>query len=117
MTTPVVTAVAIPFPAGVAAVDLTTHGALLAVALSAGQSAPGAVLTINVAVDQATPADYQPVMVNSAPGGVYPRVLQIPIGLGGYFPIPLDVQNLLAKIQLQVQNAGAATSVSIVTTT
>lgn len=117
MTTPVVTAVAIPFPAGVAAVDLTTHGALLAVALSAGQSAPGAILTINVAVDQATPTDYQPLMINSAPGGVYPRALQIPIGLGGYFPIPLEAQNLLAKIQLQVQNAGANTSVSIVTTT
>lgn len=117
MALPVITAVAIPFPAGVAAVDLTTHGALLAVALSAGQTAPGAMLTINIAVDQATPADYQPVMVNSAPGGVYPRPLQIPVGLGGYFAIPAEAQNLPAKIQLQLQNAGAASSVSIVTTT
>lgn len=117
MTLPVVTAVAIPFPAGVAAVDLTTHGALLGVFLTDGQVAPEAVLTVSVAANQAGPANYQPVMVNSAPGGVYPRPLQIPVGLGGYFPIPAEAQNLPAKIQLQLQNAGAASSVSIVTTT
>jgi hypothetical protein len=100
----------------VANVALNAAGAaLLGVFLTAGQNAPDAVLTINVAADQATPADYQPLMVNSAPGGVYPRALQIPIGLGGYFPIPAECQNLPAKIQLQVQNAGAATNVSIVT--
>lgn len=102
----------VPFPAGVAAATLT--GALLAVALAPGFSAPDATLTINVPIDQSTPADYQPVMVNSSPGGVYPRALVIPIGLGGYFPLPSECQNLPANIQVQVQNAGAAVSVSLI---
>lgn len=102
----------VPFPAGVAAATLT--GALLAVALAPGFTAPGATLTIGVPIDQSTPTDYQPLMVNSAPGGVYPRPLVIPIGLGGYFPIPLEAQNLPANIQVQVQNAGATVSVSLV---
>jgi len=110
---PVVTAVSVPFPAGVAAATLA--GALYGVMFDATQNAPEAVLTINVATNQATPTDYEPVMVNSAPGGVYPRPLQIPIGQGGFFPLPPEAQNLPAKIQLQVQNAGAAVSVQLVT--
>lgn len=113
MTLPVVTAVSVPFPAGVAAATLT--GALYGVLFDATQNAPEAVLSINVATNQGAPGDYEPLVVNSAPGGVYPRPLQIPIGQGGYFPIPLEAQNLPAKIQLQVQNAGETVSVQLVT--
>lgn len=112
MALPVVTAVAVPFPAGVAAATLT--GALFGVLFDATQNTPEAVLTINVAGNQATPADYAPVTVFT-PGSGYPRPLAIPIGLGGFFPLPPELQNLPAKVQLQVQNAGANVSVQLVT--
>lgn len=101
-----VTPVDIPFPAGVA--DVSLSGSLIGVFLAAGQNAPEAIVTVAVAADQTMLTDFQPVMIHGRP-------LQFPIGLGGYYPIPLEAQKLPANIQLQVQDAGAATSVSIVT--
>jgi hypothetical protein len=112
MTSPVVTAYTVPFPAGVVDVALTPGALLYAAYLTTEGSAPDAVLSIAVEDSNGV---YRPLMVNSSPGGVYPRPLAIPIGLGGYFPLPPELQNLPANIQLQVQNAGAATSVSLVT--
>jgi hypothetical protein len=96
----------------VAAATLT--GALYGVLFDATQDTPNAVLTINVAGNQAAPADYDPAMVFTSGSG-YPQPLTIPIGLGGFFPLPPELQNLPAKIQLQVQNAGANVSVQLVT--
>jgi hypothetical protein len=101
-----VTPVAIPFPASVA--DVSLSGSLIGVFLTAGQNAPEAIVTIAVPADQTMLTDHQPVMVNNRP-------LEFHIGPGGYFPIPLEAQALPANIQLQVRNAGAATSISIVT--
>lgn len=112
MTVPVTTnAVSVPFPAGVAAATLAglVYGAYLT--NNVGQ-APEAVLTINVASSSA-PGDYLPLMVFT-PGSGYPRPLVLPIGQG-YCPFPPECQNLPPNIQLQVQNAGATVSVTLVT--
>jgi hypothetical protein len=99
----------IPFPAGVFAVTLA--GTLVGVLLST--DLPDAVLTLQVA-DQNS--EYHPVMVPSAPGGAYPRALEIPVGLGGFFPIPLAVQAALpTDIQLTLTNAGADAVVELFT--
>jgi hypothetical protein len=111
MTSPVATAYTVPFPAGVADVALTPGALLYGAYLTSEGSAPDAVLTI--AVEDSNGA-YRTLMVFT-PGSGYPSPLAIPIGLDGYFPLPIEVQNLPANIQLKVQNAGAATSVSLVT--
>lgn len=100
MALPAASAVNVTFPGGVAAVTLT--GSLLGFSLNTA-NLPLAELTVQVAADQATPADYRPVMVGGKP-------LVLPIGRGGYFGIPPEVQQLPAKIQLTLTNFGAATA-------
>jgi hypothetical protein len=113
MSLPVVTNINVPFPAGVAAATLT--GALYGVLFDSAQATPSAVLTISVAANQGVPSDYVPLIVDGAQTGSYITALQIPVGRGGFFPLPIEMQNLPVKIQLQIQNAGIAVNVQLVT--
>lgn len=96
-----VTPVVVPFPAGVVAATLA--GTLQGVAL-ATPGLPNAALSVLVALDQATPANYVP--VTDANG----KPLVLPVGNGGYIPFPQNVVPPLTKIQVALTNFGAASA-------
>jgi hypothetical protein len=93
------TAVQIPFPAGQTAVNLAgtvVNGIVMTPVV------PGALLSIQAAADQTGATDYRPVISAGKP-------LVIPVGSGGYFPLPQDVGKLPDKIQLVLTNFGQST--------
>jgi hypothetical protein len=96
-----VTAVTVPFPAGVVAATLA--GTLQGVALAAGVSAPRAELQVLFALDQATPANYVPA-VDPATG----RPINLPVGSGDFVAFPQNIIPPLAKIQVALTNYGGA---------
>lgn len=110
MALPTAQSVVVPFPAGVAAVATSPTGIVTGIMLAAGQNLPDAIATVLVAADQATPADYQPIMIRVGASMV---PLQFAIGLGQYFAFPPEAQNLPVKLAIQVQNAGAAATVEL----
>lgn len=101
-----VNTVTVPFPAGVVAATLA--GTLVGVCLKT-VPLPRAELQVLVAADQATPADYRPVMVGNVP-------LSLPVGNGGYVAFPQNIIPPLAKVQVALTNyGGASADVDLVT--
>lgn len=95
-----VTAVTVPFPAGVVAAAL--GGTLQGVALATGVVAPRAELQVLVALDQTTPANYVPVVdANGKP-------INLPVGSGAYVAFPQNIIPPLAKVQIALTNYGGA---------
>lgn len=102
-----ITAVTVPFPAGVVAATLA--GTLQGVSLTTA-GLPRATLSILLALDQATPGTYVPVEDSQG------NPVCLPVGNGGYVPFPQNVIPPLAKIQVQLKNyGGASAGVDLVT--
>lgn len=102
-----VTAAVVPFPAGVVA---AAPAAVITGVVLVTPTLPNAVLTLFVGSDPTAATDYRQVY------GLDNKPLVIPVGSGGFFPIPQNIIPIGAKIQVALTNFGAASAtVNLVT--